>query len=131
MFPVVEIPVVVIPVLESFVFVATMVIIPMASFIIRAVVFVVVTVTVVTVPGRIGIISGAGEFLFIGYRSGCRGTSILVYGCRSISFLVSRCRLINGCGLISVLIDYRNGYRNRQTMNPGKSYTYMCINVHL
>jgi hypothetical protein len=75
----------------------------------------------VAVPGRIGIISGAGEFLFISYRSG--STSILVY----------RSGLIYGrrSGLISILVNDRNGYGNRQTMNPGKSYPYMCINVHL
>src|ERR1700737_1079435 len=89
--PTIVVPVFVIPVLISFAFVTP---VPSFPFIIRAVVFVVATVTIVSVPGRISIRSCGGISLFIYYRSGCRSIGFLVFG--------------------SGLIDYRGRYRHTQ-----------------
>jgi hypothetical protein len=83
---------------------------PMASFISRTVVFVIDMVTVVAVPGRIGIISCVGISL-TSYRSGGRGVSVVING--------------NGGA------NYRDGYRNRYAVDPGKADAYMGVDVYL
>jgi len=83
---------------------------PAVPFIIRTVMFVVDTVTIVSAPGRIGIISCFG--IIISYRSGCCIT-ILVYG--------------------SGLVNYRSRHRYRQTdVGDGrKRQPYMCAYIYL
>jgi hypothetical protein len=100
---VIVVSVIIIPVRISFAFIP-----PMASFIIRTEVFIIDPVTIVPVPGRIGIIGCVGVG-FISYRSRCIG--FLAYG--------------------SGLVNYGDGYRYRQTVDPGKSDANMGVNIYL
>ena len=83
---------------------------PVTPFIIRTVMVEVDTVTIVAVPGRIGIISCFG--IIISYGSGCCIT-ILTYGSR--------------------LVNYRSRYGYRQTdVGDGrKRQPYMCVHIYL
>jgi hypothetical protein len=82
----------------------------MAPFISRTVVFVIDAVTIVAIPGRVGIISCVG-ISFTSYRSGGRGVSVV----------------INGNGRA----NYRDGYGNRYAVEPGKADAYMCVDIYL
>src|ERR1700749_1638013 len=80
----------------------------MAPFINGTVVIVIDTVTIVSVPGRIGIIS-------------CVGISFTNCRCRSIRVIIN----CNGRA------NYRYGYGYWNTVDPGEADAYVCVYIYL
>jgi len=100
---------------------STVEIFPVIPFERGAIVSVVVTIPVVSVPNGVIIVGIAGEFVVIDHAGGLR-ISVLVRGSGCISILVNRGRsLVNDwCG-------------NRSGINPdsGQAQPYVCVDIYL